>query len=108
MKTIDDVEKLKTALVAIIGRPSAGKSTFLNTASGEPVSIVSDIPQTTRNSIRGIVLILLGLCFFSSMFITNDVALLTFVPFSIITLSISNRKDLLGSSSHLVDIIKKV
>jgi Na+/H+ antiporter NhaD/arsenite permease-like protein len=28
------------------------------------------------------------------MFITNDVALLTFVPFSIITLSISNRKDL--------------
>ncbi|MCQ2610805.1 MAG: GTPase Era [Treponema sp.] len=45
----------KTALVAIIGRPSAGKSTFLNTASGEPVSIVSPIPQTTRNAIRGIV-----------------------------------------------------
>ena len=44
-----------TALVTIVGRPSAGKSTFLNTASGEPVSIVSDIPQTTRNSIRGIV-----------------------------------------------------
>ena len=45
----------KTALVSIIGRPSAGKSTFLNTASGEPVSIVSSIPQTTRNAIRGIV-----------------------------------------------------
>ncbi len=45
----------KTALVTIIGRPSAGKSTFLNTAAGEPVSIVSPIPQTTRNAIRGIV-----------------------------------------------------
>ena len=45
----------KTALVTIIGRPSAGKSTFLNTAAGEPVSIVSAVPQTTRNAIRGIV-----------------------------------------------------
>ena len=45
----------KTALVTIIGRPSAGKSTFLNTAAGEQVSIVSAIPQTTRNAIRGIV-----------------------------------------------------
>jgi GTP-binding protein Era len=45
----------KTALVSIIGRPSAGKSTFLNTASGEKISIVSSIPQTTRNAIRGIV-----------------------------------------------------
>jgi GTPase len=47
--------QLKTALVAIIGRPSAGKSTFLNTVCGEPVSIVSEIPQTTRDAIRGIV-----------------------------------------------------
>lgn len=45
----------KTAMVAIVGRPSAGKSTFLNTASGEMISIVSSIPQTTRNAIRGIV-----------------------------------------------------
>ncbi len=45
----------KTALVTIIGRPSAGKSTFLNTAAGGTVSIVSPIPQTTRNAIRGIV-----------------------------------------------------
>ena len=45
----------KTALVAIIGRPSSGKSTLLNTASGEPVSIVSPVPQTTRNAIKGIV-----------------------------------------------------
>ena len=50
-----DVEELKTAVVAIIGRPSAGKSTFLNTACQEDVSIVSPIPQTTRNAIKGIV-----------------------------------------------------
>ena len=50
----------KTALVAIVGRPSAGKSTFLNTASGENISIVSAIPQTTRNAIKGIVNTSLG------------------------------------------------
>ena len=48
-------KELKTAVVAIIGRPSAGKSTFLNTACQEEVSIVSPIPQTTRNAIKGIV-----------------------------------------------------
>lgn len=50
----------KTALVTIIGRPSSGKSTFLNTASGEKVSIVSAVPQTTRNAIKGIVNTSLG------------------------------------------------
>ena len=36
--------------------------------------------------------ILVMLCFASSMFITNDVALLTFVPFSIMVLSIAGRQ----------------
>ncbi|MEL3907421.1 MAG: GTPase Era [Treponemataceae bacterium] len=50
-------EKTKTrcGVVTIIGRPSAGKSTFLNTVCGGKVSIVSQVPQTTRNTIRGIV-----------------------------------------------------
>lgn len=46
------------------------------------------------SSMRGVVIILIALCFFSSMFITNDVALLTFVPFSLITLSISGHEEL--------------
>ncbi|MCR5284120.1 MAG: GTPase Era [Treponema sp.] len=50
-----ETEELKTAVVTIIGRPSAGKSTFLNTACQEDVSIVSPTPQTTRNAIKGIV-----------------------------------------------------
>jgi GTPase len=51
----ENQDELKTAIVSIIGRPSCGKSTFLNTACQEPVSIVSPIPQTTRNAIKGIV-----------------------------------------------------
>ena len=43
-------------------------------------------------SARTIGLILVLLCFFSSMLITNDVALLTFVPFSIVILSMADRK----------------
>ena len=52
---MNEENELKTGMVAIIGRPSAGKSTFLNTACQEEVSIVSPIPQTTRNAIKGIV-----------------------------------------------------
>jgi GTP-binding protein Era len=45
----------KAAFVAVLGRPSAGKSTLVNSFCGEKVSIVSPVPQTTRNAIRGIV-----------------------------------------------------
>lgn len=50
----------KTGVVAIVGRPSVGKSSFLNMASGEKISIVSAIPQTTRNAVKGIVNTSLG------------------------------------------------
>jgi len=46
---------MKSAFVTIIGRPSVGKSTLLNRMCGEKVAIVSSVPQTTRNAIRGIV-----------------------------------------------------
>jgi GTP-binding protein Era len=45
----------KSAFVAIVGRPSAGKSTLLNRFCNAKVAIVSPVPQTTRNNIRGIV-----------------------------------------------------
>ena len=45
----------KSAFVAIVGRPSAGKSTLVNALCGGKVSIVSPVPQTTRNAVRGIV-----------------------------------------------------
>ncbi len=44
----------RCGVVSIIGRPNTGKSTLLNYILGEKVTIVSNIPQTTRNIIRGI------------------------------------------------------
>ncbi len=45
----------KVAVVAIVGRTNAGKSTLVNQLVGEKVSIVSPVEQTTRNTVRGIV-----------------------------------------------------
>ena len=44
-------------------------------------------------SYRGIVIVLTMLCFFFSMLITNDVALITFVPFTIIVFNLAGMKD---------------
>lgn len=42
---------------------------------------------TGVKDVRQLELVLMGLCFFSGMFITNDVALITFVPFTLEILS---------------------
>ena len=52
-------------------------------------STVSGILLERAKGIRTVVLILVYLCFFLSMFITNDVSLITFVPLSISVLSMA-------------------
>ena len=45
---------MKVGFVAILGRPNAGKSTFLNAVLSKKVSIVTPKAQTTRDSLCGI------------------------------------------------------
>ncbi len=45
----------KSGFVSVIGRPNVGKSTLLNTVTGQKIAIMSDKPQTTRNTIRGVI-----------------------------------------------------
>lgn len=46
-------------------------------------------------STRQLTLLLVALCFFSGMFITNDVALITFVPFAVMVLTMAGQESLL-------------
>lgn len=46
---------MRYGTIAIIGRTNVGKSTFLNSVLGMPLAIVSPQPQTTRDSLLGVV-----------------------------------------------------
>ena len=44
----------RAGIVTVVGKPNAGKSTFLNRVVGQKLSIVSPKPQSTRDRIVGI------------------------------------------------------
>ena len=44
----------RSGFVALVGRPNVGKSTLLNHLTGELLSIVTEVPQTTRFPVRGV------------------------------------------------------
>ncbi len=45
----------KAAFISIIGKPNAGKSTFINALMGQHFCIVSPKAQTTRHRIKGFI-----------------------------------------------------
>lgn len=65
----------------------------------EVFNILAESLLKQIHSIKGLTLILVMLCFFFSMFITNDVALIAFVPFTFAVL------DMLGSEVKRKNII---
>ena len=73
---------------------------FMATMAGfEKIGVFSALAQALlkrAGTLRRTVCTLVFLCFFSSMLITNDVALITFVPFAIVVLSdVEDRRGLL-------------
>ena len=66
-------------------------------------SLAQRLLKKVKNT-RQLILLLTALCFLSAMFITNDVALITFVPFTIMILSMAGQEALLIPSVALQTI----
>lgn len=55
MATATEEKPFTSGFVALVGRPSVGKSTLLNACLGEKVAITSPVAQTTRRRMRAVV-----------------------------------------------------
>lgn len=53
--TEDSAAPFRSGFVALVGRPSVGKSTLVNACVGEKVAITSPVAQTTRRRLRAVV-----------------------------------------------------
>ena len=55
MADVLEQKPFTSGFVALVGRPSVGKSTLLNACLGEKVAITSPVAQTTRRRLRAVV-----------------------------------------------------
>ena len=69
--------------------------------------LVRKLLNMTKNT-RGLVFVLVFICFFSSIFITNDVSLIIFIPFSILALKRIDRWDLIVFTVSLQTIAANI
>lgn len=47
-------DNFKSGFVALVGRPNSGKSTLTNKVVGDKIAITSNVAQTTRRRVRGV------------------------------------------------------
>jgi GTP-binding protein Era len=51
---MENIKIFKSGFIALMGRPNSGKSTLMNCVIGEQLSVVTPLPQTTRQNLKGI------------------------------------------------------